>query len=56
MNIASGVKKPALQADFFDEKGLLKGYQPKSMNVLAGTSDDKPIMIEFGCGITPIFF
>ena len=56
MNIASGVKKPALQADFFDEKGLLKEYQPKSMNVLAGTSDDKPIMIESGCGLTPISF
>ena len=24
MNIASAVKEPALQADFFDEKGLLK--------------------------------
>ena len=56
MNIASAVKEPALQADFFDEKGLLKEYQPKSMNVLAGTSDDKPIMIEFGCGLTPLSF
>ena len=26
------------------------------MNVLSGTSDDKPIMIEFGCGLTPISF
>ena len=56
MNIASAVEEPALQADFFDEKGLLKEYQPKSMNVLAGTSNDKPIMIEFGCGLTPFSF
>ena len=56
MNIASAVKEPALQADFFDEKGFLKEYQPKSMNVLAGTSNDKPIMIEFGCGLTPLSF
>ena len=33
MNIASAVKEPALQADFFDKKGLLKEYQPKSMHV-----------------------
>ena len=50
MNIASAVEEPALQADFFDEKGLLKEYQPKSMHVLSGASSDKPIMIEFGCG------
>ena len=56
MNIVSAVKEPALQADFFDEKGLLKEYQPKSMHVLSGTSDDKPIMIEFGCGLTPLSF
>ena len=56
MNIASAVEEPALQADFFDEKGLLKEYQPKSMNVLAGTSNDKPIMVEFGCGLTPLSF
>ena len=56
MNIASAVEEPALQADFFDEKGLLKDYQPKSMHVLSGTSDDKPIMIEFGCGLTPLSF
>ena len=56
MNMASAVKEPALQADFFDEKGLLKGYQPKSMHVLSGTSSDKPIMIEFGCGLTPLSF
>ena len=56
MNIASAVEEPALQADFFDEKGVLKEYRPKSMNVLSGTSDDKPIMIEFGCGLTPISF
>ena len=56
MNIASAVKEPALQADFFDEKGLLKEYQPKSMHVLSGTSNDKPIMIEFGCGLAPLSF
>ena len=56
MNIASAVEEPALQADFFDEKGVLKEYQPKSMYVLSGTSDDKPIMIEFGCGLTPLSF
>ena len=56
MNIASAVEEPALQANFFDEKGLLKNYQPKSMYVLSGTSDDKPIMIEFGCGLTPLSF
>ena len=56
MNIASAVKEPAIQADFFDEKGVLKEYKPKSMYVLSGTSDDKPIMIEFGCGLTPLSF
>ena len=56
MNIASAVKEPALQADFFDEKGLLKEYQLKPMYVLSGTSTDKPIMIEFGCGLTPLSF
>ena len=56
MNIASAVKEPALQADFFDVKGLLKEYQPKSMHVLSGTSNDKPIMIEFGCWLTPLSF
>ena len=56
MNIASAVEEPALQTDFFDEKGLLKEYQPKSMHVLSGTSNDKPIMIEFGCGLTPLSF
>ena len=56
MNIASAVKEPALQADFFDEKGLLKEYQLKSMHVLSGTSNDKPIMIEIGCGLTPLSF
>ena len=56
MNIASAVEELALQGDFFDEKGVLKEYQPKSMNVLAGTSNDKPIMIEFGCGLTPLSF
>ena len=53
MNIA---EEPALQADFFDEKGVLKEYHPKSMYVLSGTSNDKPIMIEFGCGLTPLSF
>ena len=56
MNIASAVEEPALQADFFDEKGLPKEYQPKSMYVLSGTSNDKPIMVEFGCGLTPLSF
>ena len=57
MNIASAVKEPALQADFFNEKGLPKEYQPKSMYVLSDTSsDDKPIMVEFGCGVTPLSF
>ena len=56
MNKASAVKEPGLEADFFDEKGLLKEYQPKSMHVLSGTSSDKPIMIEFGCGLTPLSF
>ena len=37
MNVASAVKEPVLQADFFDEKGLPKEYQPKSMYVLTGT-------------------
>ena len=26
------------------------------MHVLSGTSNDKPIMIEFGCGLTPLSF
>ena len=58
MNIAAAVKGAALNADFFNDKGLLKEYQPQSkqMNVLSGTSSDKPIMIEFGCGLTPISF
>ena len=56
MNIASAVEEPALQADFFDEKGLLKEYHLKSMYVLSGTSSDKPILIEFGCGLTPLSF
>ena len=56
MNIASAVEEPALQADFFDEKGVLKEYHPKSMYVLSGTSNEKPIMIEFGCGLTPLSF
>ena len=56
MNIATAVKETPLNADFFDEKGLLKEYQPKQMNVLSGRSTDRPIMIEFGCGLTPLSF
>ena len=56
MNIAAAVGGTPSEADFFDEQGLLKEYQPKNMNVLSGTSSDKPIMIEFGCGLTPLFF
>ena len=56
MNIATAVKEPALQADFFDEKGLPKEYQPKSMYVLTSASDDEPIMVEFDCGLTPLSF
>ena len=56
MNIASVVEEPAIQADFFDEKGVLKEYKLKSMYVLSGTPNDEPIMIEFGCGLTPLSF
>ena len=56
MNVAAVVRGTPSEADFFDEQGLLKEYQPKSMNVLSGTSSDKPIMIEFGCGLTPLSF
>ena len=56
MNVAAAFEGTALNADFFDEKGLLKEYQPKQMNVLSGSSNDKPIMIEFGCGLTPLSF
>ena len=56
MNIAAAVEEATLNADFFDEKGLMKEYQPKQMNVLSGTSNDRPIMIEFGCGFTPLSF
>ena len=56
MNIAAAVRETPLEADFFDEQGLLKEYQPKQMNVLSGTSNDKPIMIEFDCGLTPLSF
>ena len=54
MNIASAVEEPAVQADFFDEKGVLKEYKPRSMYVLSGTPEDKPIMVEFDCGLTPL--
>ena len=56
MNIAAAVGGTPSEADFFDEQGLLKEYQPKNMNVLSGISSDKPIMIEFGCGLTPLSF
>ena len=56
MNIAAAVRGNPSEADFFDEQGLLKEYQPKNMNVLSGTSSDKPIMIEFDCGLTPLSF
>ena len=54
MNIAAAVEGTPSEADFFDEQGLLKEYQPKNMNVLSGASNDKPIMIEFGCGLSPL--
>ena len=54
MNIAAAVGGTPSEADFFDEQGLLKEYQPKVMNVLSGISSGKPIMIEFGCGLTPL--
>ena len=56
MNIAAAFKGTLLEADFFEEKGLPKEYQPKQMNVLSGTSNDRPIMIEFGYGLTPLSF
>ena len=56
MNVATAVEEAALNADFFDEKGLLKEYQLKQMNVLLARSTDKPIMIEFGCGLTALSF
>ena len=54
MNVAAAVRGIPPEADFFDEQGLLKEYQPKVMNVLSGTSSSKPMMIEFGCGLTPL--
>ncbi|MCV6574998.1 MAG: hypothetical protein OIF58_04615, partial [Cohaesibacter sp.] len=54
MNVAAAVGGSPSEADFFDEQGLLKEYQPKVMNVLSGISSDKPIMIEFGCGLSPL--
>ena len=58
MNVATAISDQPLSADFFNEKGLPKEYKPKQMNVLtgSGTSQDKPIMIEFGCGLTPLSF
>ena len=54
MNVAAAVGGTPSEADFFDEQGLLKEYQPKVMNVLSGISSSKPMMIEFGCGLTPL--
>ena len=54
MNVAAAVRGNLSEADFFDEQGLLKEYQPKVMNVLTGISSSKPILIEFGCGLTPL--
>ena len=58
MNVATAIEDQPLSADFFDEKGLPKEYKPKQMNVLirSDTSQDKLIMIEFGCGLTPLPF
>ena len=57
MNIAAAIRETPLEADFFNEQGLLKEYQPKQVNVLSGpSSSDKPIMIEFGYGLTPLSF
>ena len=52
MNIVTAVKEAPLNADFINEKGLLKEYQLKQMNVLSGRSTYRPVMIEFGCGLT----
>ena len=54
MNVAAAVGGTPSEADFFDEQGLLKEYQPKVMNVLSGISSSKPIMIEFGYGLTAL--
>ena len=54
MNVAAAVGGNPSEADFFDEQGLLKEYQPKVMNVLSGISSSKPMMIEFGCDLTPL--
>ena len=56
MNVAAAVKGPPLDVDFFDEKGFPKEYRLMQMNVLSGTSSEKPIMITFGCGLTPLSF
>ena len=58
MNVATAIEDQPLSADFFDEKGLTKEYKQKQMNVLIGSdmSQDKPIMIEFGCRLTPLSF
>ena len=45
MNVAAAAEGTPLEADFFDEKGLLKAYQPKQMNVLSDRTNDRPIMI-----------
>ena len=57
MNIAATVEDSPMNADFFDEKGLPKEYQLKQMNVLSDrSSSDRPVCIEFGCGLTPLSF
>ena len=56
MNVAAVVKGAALGADFVDERGLPKTYEPpKMMNVLSGRNpSEKPVVIEFGCSLTPL--
>ena len=51
MNVAAVVKGAALGADFVDERGLPKTYEPPKMtNVLSGRNpSEKPVVIEFGC-------
>ena len=56
MNITSAIEGTPLDVDFFNEIGLPKTYEPpKQMNVLSGrTNVDRSIIIEFGCGLTPL--
>ena len=46
MNIAAAINRAPMDADFFDEKGLPKTYEPPgSMNVLTSRDpDDKPVI------------